>query len=136
MRPVGCPTLFRWDLFKAWFHNHHLCSGCTELSRHWSVHSFSCILTLPFVCVCVCVCVKSLQLCPTQCYLMDCSLLGSSVQGILQARILEWVVMPSPRGSSQPRDRTQVSCVFHIRGRFFTTEPLGKPQLSSAPHAN
>ena len=37
--------------------------------------------------------------------------------GILQARILEWVAMPSSRGSSQPRDRTQVS---HIAGRFFT----------------
>ena len=37
--------------------------------------------------------------------------------GILQARILEWVAMPSSRGSSQPRDQTQVS---HIAGRFFT----------------
>ena len=37
--------------------------------------------------------------------------------GILQARILEWVAMPSPRGSSQPRDRTQVS---HTAGSFFT----------------
>ena len=39
------------------------------------------------------------------------SLPGSSVHGILQARILEWVAMPSSRGSSQPRDGTQVSCV-------------------------
>ena len=43
--------------------------------------------------------------------------------GILQARILEWVAMPSSRGSSQPRDRTQVSC---ITGGFFTIEPPGK----------
>ena len=42
---------------------------------------------------------------------------GSSVHGILQARILEWVVMPSSRGSSQPRDQTQVSST---EGRFFT----------------
>jgi len=42
---------------------------------------------------------------------------GSSVHGILQARILEWVAMPFSRGSSQPRDQTQVSC---IAGRFFT----------------
>ena len=41
----------------------------------------------------------------------------SLAMGILQARILEWVAMPSSRGSSQPRDRTQVS---HIAGRFFT----------------
>ena len=48
---------------------------------------------------------------------VDCSLPGSSVHGILQARILEWVAMPFSRGSSQPRDRTQVSC---MAGGFFT----------------
>ena len=42
-------------------------------------------------CVCVCVCVLVTQSCPTLCDLMDCSLPGSSVHGILQARILEWV---------------------------------------------
>ena len=41
---------------------------------------------------------------------MNCSPPGSSVHGILQARILEWVAMPSSRGSSQPRDWTRVSC--------------------------
>ena len=46
---------------------------------------------------------KSLQLCPTLCDAMDCSLPGSSVHGILQAGILEWVAMPSSRESSQPR---------------------------------
>ena len=65
---------------------------------------------------------KSLQSCPTLCDLMDCSLLGSSVHRILQARILEWVAMPSSRGSLQPRDQTRVSC---ITGGFFTAEPLG-----------
>ena len=60
---------------------------------------------------------KSLQSGPTLCDPMDCSLPGSSVHGILQARILEWVVIPFSRGSSQPRDRTLVSC---IAGRFFT----------------
>ena len=49
---------------------------------------------------------KSLQSCPTLCNPMDCSLPGSSVKGILQARLPEWVVMPSSKGSSQPRDRT------------------------------
>ena len=44
--------------------------------------------------------------------------------GILQARILEWVAMPSSRGSSRPRDRTHVSCVA---GRSFTTEPPERP---------
>ena len=47
---------------------------------------------------------KSLQSCLTLCDPMDYSLPGSSVHGILQARVLEWVVMPSSRGSSQPRD--------------------------------
>ena len=44
------------------------------------------------------------QSCLTVCDPMDCSPLGSSVHGILQARILEWVAIPSSRGSSQPRD--------------------------------
>ena len=48
---------------------------------------------------------------------MDYSPPGSSVHEFLQARILEWVAMPSSRGSSQPRDRTQV---FPMAGRFFT----------------
>ena len=54
----------------------------------------------------------------TLCDPMDCGPPGSSVHGILQARTLEWVAMSSSRGSSQPRDWTQVS---HITGRFFTT---------------
>ena len=57
------------------------------------------------------------QSCPTLWDPMDCSLPGSSVHGILQARILEWVGAPFSRGSSRPRDRTWVS---HIAGRFFT----------------
>ena len=55
-----------------------------------------------------------LQLCPTLCNTVDCSPPGSSVLGILQARILEWVAMPSSRGSSRLRDGThtsQVSCI-------------------------
>ena len=52
---------------------------------------------------------QSLQLCPTLCNPMDCSLPASSVHGILQARILEWVAMPSSWGSSQPRDQTHGS---------------------------
>ena len=53
----------------------------------------------------------------TLCNPMDCSPPGSSVQGILQARILAWVAIPFSRGSSWPRDRTQVS---GIAGKFFT----------------
>ena len=57
--------------------------------------------------------VKVSQSCPTLCDPMD-----YTVHGILQVRILEWVSFPFPRGSSQPRDGTQVS---HIAGRFFTS---------------
>ena len=57
------------------------------------------------------------QSCPTLCDPMDCSSPGLSVHGILQARILEWVAIPFRRGSSRPRDQTQVSC---IAGKFFT----------------
>ena len=57
------------------------------------------------------------RLCLTLCDPMDCSLAGSSVLGVLQARILEWAAMPSSRGSSQPRVQSQVS---HIIGGFFT----------------
>ena len=81
--------------------------------------------------------------------LWDCSLPGSSVHGILQARILEWVTVPSSRGSSWPRDRTSVcyiscKCLLHllqvsvtspasvcyiscIVGGLFTAESLGNP---------
>ena len=51
------------------------------------------------------------QLCPTLCDPMDCSPQGSSVHVILQARILEWVAIPFSRGSSRPRDQTQVSYI-------------------------
>ena len=57
------------------------------------------------------------QLYLTLCDPMDCRLPDTSVHGISQARILEWVAIPFCRGSSWPRDWTQVSC---ITGRFFT----------------
>ena len=63
--------------------------------------------------------VKVTQSCPTLYDPMD-----YTVHGILQARILEWVAFPFSRGSSQPRDRTQVS---HIAGGFFTSWATGKP---------
>ena len=59
-----------------------------------------------------CVCAKSLQLCPAPCDLMSHNLPGSSVHGVLQARVLEWVAMPSSRGSPWHRDRTLVSLSF------------------------
>ena len=70
------------------------------------------------------------QSCPTLCDPMDYTLPGSSVHGILHARIREWIALPFSRGFSQPRDWTQVSC---IAGRFFTVwaTMLKQSQLSS-----
>ena len=73
-------------------------------------------LSESYVYICYMLCLVT-QSCPTCCDPMDCSLPGSSVHGIPQARILEWIPMISSRGSSQPRDQTQVS---HIAGGFFT----------------
>ena len=79
--------------------------------------SHTCLKTTDVcVCVCVCVCDKWLQSCPTLCDSMDCSPPGSSVCGILQARILEWVAMPSSRRSSW-RDQTCVSYISCIGGQ-------------------
>ena len=63
-------------------------------------------------------CAKSLQSFPTFCDPMDCSPPGSSVHGVIQARTLEWVAIPSSSGSSRPRDRTHVSYVWCIGRRF------------------
>ena len=67
---------------------------------------------------------KLLQLCPTPCNPTDCSLPGSSVHAILQARILEWVAMPSSRQSSWPGDRTCV-CLHWQVGSL----PLASPGI-------
>ena len=79
---------------------------------------------------CACVCVLVTQSCPTLCDPTTCSPPGFSVHGILQARILEWIVIPFSRGSSQPKDRTLVSC---ITGRFFTVRATGKSSSCLIP---
>ena len=83
----------------------------------------SCLL--PFTLCCFCLVTK---LCLVLCSLMDCSLPGSSVHEISQTRILEWVAISFSRGIFPPRDQTRVSCTA---GRFFTTEPTGKPTFHS-----
>ena len=70
-------------------------------------------------------CVLVAQL--SDCHPMDVSPPGSSVHGIFQSRILEWVAISSSRGSSQPRDQTLVSCLFCTTGGFFTAKTLVKP---------
>ena len=71
----------------------------------------------------MCVC-EVAQSCPTLWDPVDYSPPGSSVHGILQARRLEWVAISFFRGSSQPRDRTRVSCIAGRRN-----EPPGKPSI-------
>ena len=63
------------------------------------------------------------QSCPILCDPMDCSSPGSSVHGDSPARVLQWVAIPFSRGSSQPRDWTQVSC---IAADSLPSEPPGK----------
>ena len=75
---------------------------------------------------------KSRQAGPTLCEPMGCSPPGSCIHRILQARILEWVAMPSSRGSSWPKDQTHIACISGTAGRYFTTEPPRKPDSYSA----
>ena len=70
---------------------------------------------------------KSLQSCPTLCDPTDCGPPGSTVCGILQARILEWVAIPSSRGHSWPRNRTCVSYLLHWQAGSLPLVPPGKP---------
>ena len=79
--------------------------------------------------MCVCIC-SGTQLCLTLCDPMNYSPPVSSVHGVFQARILEWVTISSSKGSSRSRDQTSVSCVSCIAGRSLTIEPSGKPYVT------
>ena len=96
----------------------------------WQVLSFLCLysnfmVATYFTCDNV-YCCSVPQTCLTLCDRMDCSPPSSSVHGTPQARKLAWVAISFSRGSFQPRDQTWVSA---LAGRFFTTEPPGKPSL-------
>ena len=93
-------------------------------SDTWATSTFT--FRNPFLPKCVCMLVAQSR--PTLCDSMDCIPPGSSLRGILQARILEWVAIPFPRGSSWPRrDRTCVSC---IAGGFFTVWAIGEAWIT------
>ena len=91
--PYGC---------KEWTQLSTNAQGMTRIHKH-----------LPMFSTSVCVHANSLQSCTTLCSPMDCYLPGSSVPGILQARLLEWVAISSSRGSFQPRNRTCISYVSY-----------------------
>ena len=84
------------------------------LLPRWATRLIYIYISNIYVYICMKVEVLITQLCPTPCNPTDSSPTGSSVHGILQARIVEWVVISYSRGSSRPRDRTQVSCIFCI----------------------
>ena len=86
--------------------------------------------------MCVCVCVVSRFSNFQVCNRMDRSPPGSSAHGILQARILEWVAMPSSWGSSQPRDQTRVLCLRHWQAGSLPLVPPRKPVCSLYPIFN
>ena len=88
---------------------------------------FILILCSTEMCVGCCIVTKSW---PILCDPMNCSPPGSSIHGISEARILEWVAISFPRGASRPRDGTHIS---HAVGRSFTAEPPGKPRSVYMP---
>ena len=90
-----CPFILTWRWSKGASVEPNSCLESAEI-KHSTIYT-----------ICFFMSVKS---CQTLCDLMDCSLPGSYIHRILQARILEWVAMLCPRGSSPSRDRIHVSC--------------------------
>ena len=105
-----------WMVKAKWLGQRHCPQGSHSLvggsALWWNVNSVSCSVM------------------PTFCNRMDCRPPGSSVCGILQTRILEWVAIPLSRGSSRPRDGTRVSCTA---GRFFTISQSVSSVAQSCP---
>ena len=81
------------------------------------------------VCVCVCVCLVVLESCLTLCGLIDCSLPGSSVHGIFQARILEWVAFPLPRDLPDPGIEPVSLASPALQADSLLLVPPGKPTM-------
>ena len=101
------------------FFSFWLTSVCTTDSMFFHITpndsmSFLLVTNIPLYICTACTHAKSLQGCLTLYDPMDCSWWGSSIHGILQATILEWITMLSSRGSSQPREWTHISCISCI----------------------
>ena len=105
---IGYPLQYSWASLVAQMVKN---LSAMQETLHWTFTSLH--LTGVY---CTVLCLVA-QLCSTLCNPMDCSLQGSSVHGLFQARVLEWVAISFSRGSSQARDRTQIT---HIAGRHFT----------------
>ena len=100
-----------------WSHLRWSDQVCDYINFHFKYGGIPFVLVVNMSCVwysCVCHAMTTCFSCVRLCNPMDCSPPGSSVHGILQARILEWVAISSSRGSPPPRYRTCISCVFCI----------------------
>ena len=107
---------FQGCLMKSGFYIIQLTVSYLEAAKtHMHIHMRAYPYKYTKQCVHVCVCAQPLRSCLTLCDPLDCNPQGSSLFGLLQ-----WAAMPFAKGSSQPRDRTHVSCVSCIAGRFFT----------------
>ena len=95
-------------------------SGFSRFLTCWKANHASKVRESHQAKVCMCSVIPS---CPPLCDPMDCNLPGSSVLGILQARILEWFAISSSRGSSRPEMEPMSLAYLVLAGGFFTTEP-------------
>ena len=93
---------YKWEFLQSFERQQHFSEDASSYLKVWSRWS------------------EVAQSCPTLCNPMDCSLPGSTIHGIFQARILEWVAISFSRRSSRPRDWTWVSHMVGIIGRRFT----------------
>ena len=136
-----------WDNFTCLLRNLNTGQEATVWTRHgtidwlksgkgvcqnyvWSPTYLTYVQTL---CVCVCVCYHFItQSCSILCDPMDCGSPGFSVHGILQARIIQWIVIRFCKGSSWLKDWTQMSCTA---GRFFTIWATREASICRVHHA-
>ena len=125
---VSILIMRKWKLGETRWFTQSIGRGFAGISHSASLEPSLCMC----VCVCVCVCVWVTQWRPTLFDPMDCSPPDSSVRGILQARIPEWVAMSFSRGSAWPRDWIQVSC---IAGRFFTIRATREAPVCHLPRS-
>ena len=116
---MECICSFTWSMNTLWEHS---VWGASRVNKTYLVTA---LWELPGCMLSHSVVSSSLRHCGRQ-------LTKLSVHGILQARILEWVAMPSSRGSFWPRDRTRVSCVSCLASRFFTCWAIREAQ--GLPH--
>ena len=112
---VPCIAHFIWTiLYNMWITYHNIFEDHSSCSKYILYWCFSFWLKWSEVA----------QSCPTLCDPVDCSLPGSSLYGILQARVLEWVAISFSRGSSRPRYLTRVSCIPGRRFNLWATSKV------------